>query len=165
MKTRLVAVRARLVAAGVVCLGVAAAPLFAEKPDIRARLVVPETAPAGSRVNVAVEMTVGNGWHVNSHTPADKFLVPTDVTLSTTAGTLSPVQYPPHVERRFAFSDEPLLVYEGTVRFEAVMEIPAGARDTAALHGVVSYQACNDRQCFPPTKIPLEASISLTAGR
>lgn len=141
-------------------------PLFAaEKPDVRARITAPANLAAGSKATLAVEMTLGTSWHVNSHNPSEKFLIPTEVTLTTSAGALSPVRYPKDVERRFAFSDKPLRVYAGTARFETDLELPAGASGKVSVAGNLSYQACNDRQCFPPAKVPLEASLAVsTAG-
>jgi DsbC/DsbD-like thiol-disulfide interchange protein len=142
-----------------------ASPLLAEKPDVRARLVLPESAPAGSRVPIAVEMSLGAGWHVNSHTPAEKFLIPTDVHMAATAGALAPIRYPPHVERRFDFAETAMLVYEGTVRFETELTLPADPGERVSITGSISFQACNDRQCFPPARIPLDASIAVAASR
>jgi DsbC/DsbD-like thiol-disulfide interchange protein len=139
-----------------------ALPLHAEKPDVRAKIVAPRSVAAGSRTTLVVEMTLGPNWHVNSHTPAEKYLIPTSVTLSTTNGTLSPVRYPRHVEKRFAFSEEPMAVYEGTVRFETELSLPADATGDVSITGRVSFQACNDRQCFPSAKIPLEASVPVS---
>jgi thiol:disulfide interchange protein DsbD len=140
--------------------------LHAEKPDVRARVLAPAGAAAGSTATLVIEMTVGEGWHVNSHTPAEKFLIPTDVSLATTTGTLSSVRYPRQVEKRFAFSEKPMMVYEGTARFEADLTLPPGASGNATIDGSLSFQACNDRQCFPPAKILLKQSIAIspTAG-
>ena len=141
-----------------------AVPLFAEAPDVRARLIAPASASAGGRATLVVEMTLGPNWHVNGHVPAEKFLIPTVVKLTPTAGTAGEVRYPEPVEKRFPFSDKPMLVYEGTVRFESDLSIPSDASGKVAVAGSVAFQACNDRQCFPPAKIPLESSISITAA-
>ena len=153
---------------GVVPVGMAlfasfASPLRAEKPDVQARLLVPESAAAGSRVPIAVEMSLGPGWHVNSHTPGEKFLIPTEVQLTATAGSLATIRYPPHVERRFEFAETAMLVYEGTVRFETELTLPASAGERVSITGSISFQACNQRQCFPPSRIPLEATLEVTA--
>jgi Disulphide bond corrector protein DsbC len=136
-------------------------PLLAQKPDVRVRLVPPTSALAGARTTVIVEMTLGPRWHVNSHTPAEDFLIPTDLTLKASAGKLSPIRYPKHIERKFAFSEKPLRVYEGTVRFEADLDLPAGAKGPVSLSGTLGYQACNDEQCFMPEKVPLEAKLTV----
>ncbi len=133
------------------------------KPDVRVRLAAPPQVAAGATAAVIVEMTIGEGWHVNSHSPGEKFLIPTDVSLTTTLGALSEIRYPPHVERRFAFADKPLLVYEGTVRFQADLTLPAGAGGDVVIAGTVSFQSCNERQCFAPAKLPVEGKVVVVA--
>ena len=135
----------------------------AEKPDVRGRLIAPAAVAPAANATLVVEMTIGTGWHVNSHTPSESYLIPTSVSLSSSAGKLSDVRYPAAVEKRFSFSDAPLRVYEGAVRFELDLDVPAGASGDPTVTGTLSYQACNDQQCFPPAKIPLSATISLAA--
>jgi DsbC/DsbD-like thiol-disulfide interchange protein len=130
----------------------------AEKPDVRARLIAPARVGAGTKATLVVEMAIGEHWHVNSHIPSEPYLIPTVVALTASRGNLSAVRYPKDVERRFEFADQPLRVYEGTVRFEADLEVPAGSGD-ASIAGDLSYQACNERQCFAPAKIRLDATI------
>ena len=137
----------------------------ADKPDVRAKVIVAEHAVAGSKVPVVVEMTIAPGFHVNSHTPSDKFLIPTNVAITATAGSLSAFRYPRDVEKRFSFSDKPLKVYEGTVRFEADLELPAETKGDVTLQGALTYQACNDVQCFAPARIELEARLAAAGGR
>ena len=137
--------------------------LLAQKPDVRAKLIAPSGLAAGSKGTLAVEMTIGPEWHVNSHTPSETFLIPTELSLAASAGTLSPVRYPKDVEKRFAFSDKPLRVYAGTVRFETDLVVPPGSSGKVTVSGSLSYQACNDRQCYAPAKIPLDASLAISA--
>lgn len=136
-------------------------PLAAEKPDIRAKLVVPETLAAGSKQAIAVEMTIADKWHVNSHKPSESYLIATEVTLTASPGALSAVAYPKDVEKRFSFSDKPLRVYEGIVRFEADLDLPAGSAGPVSIAGNVSFQACDDRQCYAPAKIPVQATVAV----
>ena len=138
----------------------AAPSLAAERPDVRAALQAPAKLAPGARATVTVELRIGEGWHVNSHAPADVFLVPTEVALAAPGAKLSAVRYPKDVERRFPFSDKPLRVYDGTVRFEADLELPRTATGNVTVEGSVSYQACNERQCFAPASLPLQARIS-----
>ena len=141
-------------------LTLVSAPLLAEKPDVTAKIVDARLAP-GAKGPVVVEMRLGSKWHVNGHTPLEEFLVPTDVTLKTSSGQLLAVKYPKGELKRFAFSDKPLSVYAGTVRFEAELPGPPDPRGPVALSGEVSYQACNDEQCFPPARILLSTSIEI----
>jgi cytochrome c biogenesis DsbD-like protein len=155
---------ARLLAIAVVVLTSRVA-LTSEKPDVRAAILAPASAAAGSRATVIVEMTVGTDWHVNSHTPSEKYLIPANVSLAASDGDLSPVRYPNDVERRFPFSDKPLRVYEGTVRFETDLQLAPGATSEVSVKGSLSYQACNEQQCFAPAKIPLETRVPVVAAQ
>ena len=132
-------------------------------PDVHGKLAGPAEVKAGAKTTIAVEMTIGPGWHVNSHTPSEPYLIPTAASLTASKGTLSAIRYARDEEKRFSFSDKPLRVYTGTVRFETDLDIPAGASGDVAVEGTLSYQACNDQQCFPPAKIPLKTSAKITS--
>jgi thiol:disulfide interchange protein DsbD len=145
----------QLLGAIVVTLAGLAPPALAATPDVKARLLAPARLAAGATGTVVVEMTLGPGWHVNSQAPAQSFLIPTHLRLSTSAGTFSPVRYPRHILKRFEFSEEPLAVYEGKVNFEANLTLPDSAAGEIFLDGILRYQACDERTCFPPAKISL----------
>jgi hypothetical protein len=147
-----------LTALAVLALG--SAPVLAEKPDVTAKIVDGRLSP-GEKGLVVVEMRLGPKWHVNGHEPLERFLVPTDVTLTTSSGQRLPVRYPKGEQKRFPFSETPLIVYAGTVRFEAELLVPPGTRGPVTLSGDISYQACTDEQCFPPARIPLHANVEI----
>jgi thioredoxin:protein disulfide reductase len=153
-----------LILGAAICAG-ASRSFGADKPDVGAKLVVPPSLAPASRGNIVVEMKIGTGWHVNSHTPSEKFLIPTNVVLTSSAGTLFPFRYPKDVEKRFSFSPEPLRVYEGNVRFETDLGLSADAKGTVEIKGSLTYQACNEKMCFAPARVPLEATISIAAPR
>jgi DsbC/DsbD-like thiol-disulfide interchange protein len=136
--------------------------MIAEKPDVHARLEASARLVAGTTLPVVVEMTIGSGWHVNSHTPTEKYLIPTVITLGSGGGTFSPVRYPPDVVKQLAFAQHPLRIYEGTVTFESDFHVSADAAGPLRIAGAAAYQACDDRQCFPPSRIPLEAVIQIS---
>jgi hypothetical protein len=141
-------------------LALLSASLFAERPDVTAK-VAELRLPAGGQGSVLVELNLGPRWHVNSHTPTEDFLVPTDVTLATTAGEKLRVTYPKAQLRRFSFSETPLSVYAGKVHFEAELALPPGVRGRLPLTGEISYQACTDEQCFPPARISLSTTVEI----
>jgi thiol:disulfide interchange protein DsbD len=106
--------------------------------------------PAGDRRGVLrVESRIAEGWHVNSHTPSEDFLIPTVVSPEAAPGvTFGEPEYPPGKMAKFSFSKKPLSVYER----EFTVRIPVSwtADATPDLAGAVEYQACNDTQCLPP---------------
>jgi len=136
-----------------------------QTPDIKARLDLPPAATAGSKAAVSVEMTLGATWHVNSKTPSEDYLIPTELALTASGGSFSPVKYPKHVEKSFAFAEKPLAVYEGTVRFGADLSIPKDAAGAIEIKGILSYQACNDQQCFPPAKIAVAGTVKVEGAK
>ena len=141
-------------------LALLAPPLLAERPDVTVRIGDVRSAP-GDHATVVVEMHLGERWHVNSHTPSEEFLVPTDVTLATPTGEKLSVAYPKGELRRFSFSETPLSVYAGKVVFEAGVALPPGGRRRLPLTGEVSYQACTDEKCFPPARVPLSVTVEV----
>ena len=124
-------------------------------------------APGGS-VRVELRIRVSPGYHINSNKPNSEFLIPTRLKLSPPAN-LAPgaIVYPEGKDLTFAFSPkEKLSVYSGdfTVRAElrASGSAPAG---TYKVPGELRYQACNDRACFPPTKLPVEFEVTVRKPR
>jgi DsbC/DsbD-like thiol-disulfide interchange protein len=113
----------------------------AEAPDVvSGRLVRADGA-------LVIEATIESGWHVNAHEPRDEFLIPTTIDVTAPAGsTVGAIEYPKPVERRLAFSEDPLLLYEGTIRIRAALSGAGKGRFEARLH----YQACDDTRCLPP---------------
>jgi thiol:disulfide interchange protein DsbD len=109
-------------------------------------------APGASGALV-VTVAVDAGWHVNSNTPLEDYLIPTVVRLELPAGWSAdaPV-YPAHREARFAFSEQPVAVYDG--RFEITTTVRRGvAAADAPVRGVLEAQACNDRVCLAPAEV------------
>jgi thioredoxin:protein disulfide reductase len=144
----------------------AALPAAAQSPPsapvLAARLAADtDRLVAGKPFRLAVVAEIQGGWHVNSHTPKEDYLIPTAVTFAPAAGLkLGAPVYPKHADRKFAFSEQPLAVYEGKTVFFVPGSVEAGAAPGArTLVATVSYQACNDKQCLPPAKA--EARLAL----
>lgn len=150
----------------VLCLAVpAAAQMLGGEAKAEMELVADRTSYApGSQARIAARVEIERGWHVNSHTPTFEWLIPTELRLELPEGWPEPrVEYPPHAMKTFAFEDEPLAVYDGEVVILAHLTVPEGvAGDRARIRGVLAYQACDDRQCLPPTEAG--ADVELTLG-
>jgi len=120
---------------------------------------------AGSTVHLEARIAIDEGWHVNAHKPTLDYLIPTAVTVEVPAGWAAPqLEYPASVRRTFAFADQPLDVYEGTVSVWATLEIPPRAGPgPMPLRAKLRYQACNDRLCLPPVNTEATATLQITA--
>lgn len=76
---------------------------------------------------MAIRLAIDDGWHVNSNTPTEEYLIPTSVGLATgSAATLGEVVYPRGETIKLGFSERALSVYEGDVWLEAPLESRQG---------------------------------------
>jgi len=101
-----------------------------------------DAAPPGFRVFLIVK----EGWHINANPPSSPYLIPTEI-----RGDVRNVSYPPGKSMTFAFSNEPLSIYDGEVAIELELE-----QDATEL--TLVYQACDDTRCLSPVsrRLPLE---------
>ncbi|MDP9053951.1 MAG: hypothetical protein M3N93_06560 [Acidobacteriota bacterium] len=116
----------------------------------------------GATAVVTFKASLPPGFHANSHTPSDTYLIP--LTLKWTGGPLQAddITYPKPSEEKYSFSDKPLSVVTGgfsiTTKFKVPNDAPNGA---SAQNGAVRYQACNDRMCFAPKTVPVSISLNV----
>lgn len=140
-----------------------ATPLVAQSPNlpkpseiVEARAVVsPVPVPRGRPFEIAVIVKIRPGFHINGHEVSFDYLIPTEVEVQPPQGLRSRgFSYPPGVLRKFRFSPNKLLVYEGNVtlrgKFEAAANAPLGPQK---LSFVLHFQGCNEELCLPPAKI------------
>ena len=147
----------------------AATPGIAQPVPASNTIVAPRLAADADRLaqgkpfRLALVAEIKAGWHVNSHTPKEDFLIPTVVKLEPAPGLVfSPVQYPRHKETKFSFSEQPLAVYEGKAVFLVPGTVdPKAATGPRTLKAVISYQPCNDNQCLPPAELTASLAIDV----
>jgi thiol:disulfide interchange protein len=122
-------------------------------------------APGGT-IRAAVVLDIHEGWHSNSHTPLDKYLIATELKLEPIEGvTPGAIVYPPGEKKMLAFSTDPVSVYEGKVAMgvslNAAESIAAGA---VTIKGSLRIQACNDKACLGPSNVSVEIPIKILAA-
>ncbi|MBK8809796.1 MAG: hypothetical protein IPN69_03575 [Acidobacteria bacterium] len=97
-----------------------------------------------------VILTIPPGFHVNSNRPNTENLIPTSIRITAGGGKIYGLRYPAGKNKIFAFSDEPLNVYEGRVRFTFRLQIPRGfRRNRATVRIAADFQPCTDEVCYP----------------
>jgi DsbC/DsbD-like thiol-disulfide interchange protein len=119
------------------------------------------TVKRGATATVKVTATLSDGFHLNSHTPAEDFLIP--LTLKWGPGPVAPgeVAYPKPQMVKVPFQEKPLSVLTGKFELSTPFKVPADAPvGPTTVTGKLRYQACNDKSCFPPktldVKVPVE---------
>lgn len=128
-----------------------------EKNDIK--------VTSGTECKVALTASVLNGWHINSNNPNDEFLIPTTIKSGNKSFPIAKIKFPKPDERKLAFSEVPVSVFEGESKFEIIFKIAdATAKGKYNIPIVFSYQGCNDQTCMPPTDAIADLNIEITAG-
>lgn len=123
--------------------------------------------PRGKEFQIALAVEIAHGYHMNSHHPTDKYLIPTTLTPKLPTGfELLDTIYPAGRIEKFSFSpDKGLDVYSGSVilklRLIAHNDAPIGA---VTLPVTLRYQACNDTTCLPPVKVPVDVRVDVAAA-
>jgi len=143
-----------------------ATPCLAQAPVVVSGHWELETdgAHAGSTVKTAVVAEVAPGYHINDHVPSLDYLIPTELKVEPAAAPLAlgPVTYPKGKAVKFTFLEQPISVYEGRLLVMAPLKVTAGAQPGVyTVKGALSYQACNDHACLPPTSLPLSLAVKV----
>jgi thioredoxin:protein disulfide reductase len=123
----------------------------ANRVDVGTHLSVSGVHP-GTTFHAALQLDIAPGWHINSNTPLEPSLIPTTVTIDEHPQfEVLATRYPAGSLYRFAFSDNPLDVHEGTafiyVELQASPDLTPGSYE---LTGTLRVQACDDAVCLPP---------------
>ena len=118
------------------------------------------TVTRGGTTRGSVVLNIPGNLHVNSNRPNSQYAIPTTVSLSATGGKVSGAVYPRGKNKKFAFSEDTLNIYEGRTTINFNVTVPKNYRgNTVTVRAVVRYQACTDEVCYSPkTK-----TINLTA--
>jgi len=123
--------------------------------------VLSASAPAstivkrGGTASAKISVHLRGGYHVNSHSPNDEYLIPLRLRWEE-GGAVKAIEvtYPKPELRDYGFSDKPVSVFTGdfviVTRLQAAADAPMG---TGTLAGKLRYQACNANSCLPPRTV------------
>ena len=112
---------------------------------------------------VGLEVTLDPGFHVNSNTPLDDFLIPTVLTIDPPEGfALEGVAFPDAILLEQVGAEEPLAVFEEEFLLGAVLHVDGSlSPGSYAIPGTLRYQACNDLMCFSPTNAEVQFDLNV----
>ena len=131
-------------------------------PTLTVATVPTVKAKKGSVTVVAVRAVLPPGFHANSNTPTDAYLIPLKLTWTTGPLKADGITYPKSTLEKYTFSDKPLSVVTGEFTITTKFRIPSDAASGAsAQNGTLRYQACNDRMCFAPKTLPVSLSLNI----
>jgi thiol:disulfide interchange protein DsbD len=121
---------------------------------------------AGTKVRVALQVSLPEGLHVQSNAPRDPSLIPTVLRVEAPAGiTVDEMVYPPPTDLKQLGQDQPLAVFEREFAIGAYLTLAPGlpAGDLSMpLH--LRYQACDATVCYPPATADTQWSLTVVAA-
>ena len=107
---------------------------------------------------IDLHFRVADGWHINSHLPLEKSLIPARLAVIEAPGlNVTAVDFPLGTE--FALELAPadkLSVYTGEFVLHAHVRALAGQH---LFQGALRYQACDRNACMPPHSIPVAVTV------
>lgn len=139
-------------------------PVFDDNPrPVRGNVVeflYPEqvTLSVGKASPVALHFRVVQGLHINSHTPHDSFLIPTELTVPAASGVrLENATYPAGEDITLpADPSTRLSVYTGEFVIQTRLVAERGEHLVQAR---LRYQACDNNACLPPKTITVAIDV------
>jgi hypothetical protein len=127
-------------------------------------LTPPNTVKAtvGATVRIAISLQVDDGFHVNSNTPADPYLIPLKLTWSPGPLESTAIVFPKPELEKYGFSAKPVSVFTGSFDVVTRFKVAAGASPgSATMAGKLHYQACNNEECLAPKTIDVSLPVEI----
>jgi len=141
---------------------------MAQLPDLKfpAQFVMERTAYApGDTVKGLLILKIPAPYHVNANPASEDYLIPTELRFEKSSAFSEPkVEYPAAIEKAFEFSGgKPLKIYEGQVLIKFQLKLaPTVKLGKLSLPALLYYQACDDKACYPPQRLKLTLTLSIT---
>ncbi len=122
------------------------------------RLAIKAGASAASKVSFRLTP----GYHTNSNTPSDEYLIPMKLSWDAAPLQLEGVDYPKGQMEKYTFSEKPLSVYTGNFEISSRFKAPPSApKGPHTIKGKLRFQACSDTTCYPPKTITVELDVQI----
>jgi uncharacterized protein YyaL (SSP411 family) len=110
---------------------------------------------------LAVNIAIQPGWHINAHQPLSDKLIPTVLKTDelNTAGEISEVSYPRPVLKTLGFQSDKLALYEGSLSLSALVSPPNSSPSDKQLQLTLRLQACDEKICLAPENLRLQVPV------
>ena len=129
-------------------------------------LVESDGVHAGSTVRLGLQVSLPEGYHVQSDKPKDPSLIATVLTVDAPPGvSVAEVVFPPSVELKQEGIPEPLNVLERNFTVGVRLDLPATLPEgDLVLAARLRYQSCDDKMCYAPATADLQWSLRVVAA-
>jgi hypothetical protein len=148
-------------------IAITAALLFLPSLPAQSNLLTvepPQAVPAkrGTTVQAKIKAVLQPGYHANTNTPSDDYLIPLKLTWGSGPLESPVVTYPKGQMEKYEFSDKPISVYTGNFELATTFKVPANAPvGPTIMTGKLRYQACSNKACFPPKTVEVKLPVQV----
>ena len=119
-------------------------------------------AKAGATFEARLPMELKPGYHVNSNTPSEEYLIPLKLTWTPSTLGAGEITFPKPKMESFSFSKVPLSVFTDHFSIVTKFKVPASAAiGPLTLTGKLRFQACNTKMCLPPRTIDVKLPVEV----
>lgn len=121
----------------------------------------------GTSGKVELQFQIMHGFHINSNTPTEEYLIPTALKMEApTDIVVGKITYPGGQSITLPFApDLKLNVYTGDFSILVnVRPLSTVIPGKYALHGRLKYQACDKAACYPPKEMPVTFEVKVARG-
>ena len=125
-----------------------------------------DAVPAGSSARLALQVSLPEGYHVQSNAPREAAFIPTVLTVEAPAGfAVAEIVYPAPTDLTQAGQAQPLAVFEREFAIGVVVTVPANAAPgDVVIPARLRYQACDAQLCYAPTTVATEWRLRIVAA-
>ena len=128
--------------------------------------------PVAGETAASIILSISPGYHVNANPATFPYLIATEVVQVPSPDDpiiMGAPVYPSSVKKEFAFSEQPLAVYEGDVAIKIPLRLAVHEKSYVRIKsGVhlsepinVRVQACDDEKCFPPATLSTTLAVEV----
>ena len=123
----------------------------------------PARVRPGTSVKLRLKVALPEQIHIQSDKPRDEAFFPTALVLTPPPGvTIAATSYPPAVDFKQEGQSELLAVFEKTFTVTATIAVDASAKPgELTIPGRFDYQACDDKVCYRPIKMPVSWTLTV----
>ena len=123
----------------------------------------PVEIPAGGSAEAVIQITIQSGYHINANPPTYPYLKPTALEISPAEGvSVGFVSYPNAINKKFAFAEKPLAVYEGETELKVTLKTDKSAKPgQRSISARLRIQACDEEVCYPPGALELAIPVNI----
>jgi Thiol:disulfide interchange protein DsbD, N-terminal len=136
-------------------------PAAAQSADVLSVVEPPKLiVRRGEPAPLVLKVNLKPGYHVNSNTPSEDYLIPLRLSWDGKILRTEKVSYPAPKLEKYSFAEKPLSVFTGDfeidTQFRALPKAPLGP---GLVVGSLRYQACNNRMCLPPKTVAVRMTV------